>query len=184
MSNIADLVKTVKDFIKNQNASLEMSTLDGTQVITFYVMTEGDIAVGTKASPDGDFVLSNGWKVKIENGEVTEIEVEVDVPEPEAKNEDGEPQVEEPKQEEVVEGLEEVKQALEVANATIEELQVQLEEANKALNAKNEEFKNIEKDLNEIKNFYSKVNKGASEREELNQKPEEKFDGFRFKSKK
>ena len=193
MSNLAELVREVKDFLKQKNeAKLVMQTAEGIDV-TFEVFDESEIGVGVKASPDGEFTLSNGYKVKIENGEVTEVEVEVEVPEiPDEegkKNEgegeaagdgegsgEGEGETQEPSE------LEQAQKALEEANALIEQLKSQLAESTSQLEEKSKEIEEIESDLNEIKNFYSKVNAGAQERQE-NNVSQEPTSGFKFKIK-
>lgn len=190
MSNLSQLVQEVKDFLKTKNeAKLTMQTAEGIDV-TFEVFDESEIGVGVKASPDGEFTLSNGYKVKIENGEVTEVEVEVEVPEiPDEegkKNEggegegagegEGEGETQEPSE------LEKAQKALEEANALIEQLKSQLAESTSQLEEKSKEIEEIESDLNEIKNFYSKVNAGAQERQE-NNVSQEPTSGFKFKIK-
>lgn len=183
MSNLSQLVQEVKDFLKTKNeAKLTMQTAEGIDV-TFEVFDESEIAVGVKASPDGEFTLSNGYKVKIVNGEVTEVEVEVEVPEiPDEegkKNEGGEGEGAgegEPSE------LEQAQKALEEANALIEQLKSQLAESTSQLEEKSKEIESIESDLNEIKNFYSKVNAGAQERQE-NNVSQEPTSGFKFKIK-
>ena len=187
MSNLSELVREVKAFLRQKNeAKLVMQTAEGVDV-TFEVFDESELAVGVKASPDGEFTLSNGYKVKIENGEVTEVEVEVEVPEiPDEeeegkKNEGGEGEGEGAGEGETQEPsepseLEQAQKALEEANALIEQLKSQLEE-------KSKEIESIETDLQEIKNFYTSVQNGAQERPEISSSNEPTTTGFKFKIK-
>ncbi len=191
MSNLSKLVEEVKSFLRQKNeAKLTMQTAEGIDV-TFEVFDESEIGVGVKASPDGEFTLSNGYKVKIVDGEVTEVEVEVEVPE--IPGEEG-------KKNEGVEGegegsgegegggegepseLEQAKKALEEANALIEELKSQLAESTSQLDEKSKEIESIEADLQEIKNFYTSVQNGAQERQEISA-TNEPTTGFKFKIK-
>ena len=192
MSNLSKLVEEVKSFLKQKNeAKLVMQTAEGIDV-TFEIFDESEIGVGVKASPDGEFTLSNGYKVKIENGEVTEVEVEVEVPEIPGeegkKNEGGEGEgagegeASETSEPTEPSELEQAKKALEEANALIEQLKSQLAESTSQLEEKSKEIESIESDLNEIKNFYSKVNAGAQERQE-NNVSQEPTTGFKFKIK-
>ena len=192
MSNLSKLVEEVKSFLKQKNeAKLVMQTAEGIDV-TFEIFDESEIGVGVKASPDGEFTLSNGYKVKIENGEVTEVEVEVAVPEIPGeegkKNEGGEGEgtgegeASETSEPTEPSELEQAKKALEEANALIEQLKSQLAESTSQLEEKSKEIESIESDLNEIKNFYSKVNAGAQERQETNVN-QEPTSGFKFKIK-
>ena len=65
--------------------ALELTDANG---VTITVEREdGEIQVGDKASPDGEFVLDDGRTIKIENGEITEIK--------EAEPTEDEPSVEE-----------------------------------------------------------------------------------------
>ena len=94
MSNLSKLVQEVKALIKNEEPTVVMHTEDENIDVTFFVATEGEIAPGVKAEPDGTFTLSNGVKVTIENGEVVSLEAEVEVPDSVIegqKNEEGEP---------------------------------------------------------------------------------------------
>ena len=182
MSNLSKLVQEVKALIKNEEPTVVMHTEDENIDVTFFVATEGEIAPGVKAEPDGTFTLSNGVKVTIENGEVVSLEAEVEVPDSVIegqKNEEGEPS-QEPAPQEPTE-LEKTKQALAEAQALIDELQAKIAESNSELEKKSTEIQQIESDLEEIKNFYSAVNKEVSERQES--KPEQKGEGFKFKLK-
>lgn len=194
MSNLLQLVQEVKDFLKQKNeAKLTMQTAEGIDV-TFEVFDESEIGVGVKASPDGEFTLSNGYKVKIENGEVTEVEVEVEVPEiPDEegkKNEggegegsgEGEGEASETSEPSEPSELEQAQKALEEANALIEQLKSQLAESTSQLEEKSKEIEEIESDLQEIKNFYTSVQNGAQERPEISSQ-NEPTTGFKFKIK-
>lgn len=48
--------------------------------VVFEVNDESEIVIGTKATPDGEYTFANGKTIKVENGEVSEISVEVEVP--------------------------------------------------------------------------------------------------------
>lgn len=188
MSNLAELVKEVKDFLQKKNeAKLTMQTAEGIDV-TFEVFDESEIGVGVKASPDGEYTLSNGYKVKIVDGEVTEVEVEIEVPEiPDEegkKNEGGEGEGEGAGEGEPTEPseLEKTQKALEEANALIEQLKSQLAESTSQLDEKSKEIESIEADLQEIKNFYTSVQNGAQERQEISTTNEPEI-GFKFKIK-
>ena len=190
MSNLSQLVQEVKDFLKQKNeAKLTMQTAEGIDV-TFEVFDESEIAVGVKASPDGEFTLSNGYKVKIVDGEVTEVEVEIEVPEiPDEegkKNEggegEGEGETQEPSEQTEPSELEKTQKALEEANALIEQLKSQLAESTSQLEEKSKEIESIESDLQEIKNFYTSVQNGAQERPEISSS-NEPTTGFKFKIK-
>lgn len=213
MSNLKKLVNEIKALIKNEDLSeigkLVLSDVNGTEVV-FEVATLEDIHVGTKASPDGEFIFIDNMKVKIENGEVVEVIREIEVPEEVVdqvkdaiKNEDGEPAQEpaqEPEQEPAPEQepepepssepdekdklIEELQTKVSELTGQLEAITSQLQEATKSAEEKQAEIEEVSNELSEIKNFYTKVT-GEASRSSVTVEPQktEKFEGFRFSRK-
>lgn len=205
MSNLKKLVNEIKSLIKNEEVSeigkLVLSDVNGTEVV-FEEATLEDIHVGTKASPDGEFVFIDNMKVKIENGEVVEVTREIEVPEEvvnqvaeEIKNEGGEPE-QEPAQEPAPEPepssepdekdklIEELQTKVSELTGQLEAITSQLQEATKSAEEKQAEIEEVSNELSEIKNFYTKVT-GEASRSSVTVEPQktEKFEGFRFSRK-
>lgn len=161
-----------RDLVMKNEAFVEKFTVDNEPVI-FQVAEEAQIGVGTFASPDGEFLFSDGVKVKIENGVVVEIEtpeVEIEkeeeiveeVVEPVVNEEVVEEKVEKEVVEEKVEDPEEVvilKDRIVELEAKVAELESKLVEKDKEIEEKEGE---IEKKEEEIKEAEMVMNNYAS----------------------
>ena len=73
--NLKQMVKNVKNYVKMASkgeAFIELFDVEDNSVI-FGVPTLDDIQVGVPASPDGEFIFSDGMKIVISGGVVTEM---------------------------------------------------------------------------------------------------------------
>ena len=73
--NLKQMVKNVKNYVKMASkgeAFIELFDVEDNSVI-FEVPTIDDIKVGVPASPDGEFIFSDGMKIVISGGAVTEM---------------------------------------------------------------------------------------------------------------
>ena len=157
--NLKQMVKNVKNYVKMASkgeAFIELFDVEDNSVI-FEVPTIDDIQVGVPASPDGEFIFSDGMKIVISGGVVTEMvkpttEEEVVETETEgkgkAKGEEEIPSNEKDKE------IEELKQM-------VSDLKSQLEELKKNVVEKDSTIEEAEKELEEIKNFYVDLNKSS-----------------------
>ena len=155
--NLKQMVKNVKNYIKMASkgeAFIELFDVEDNSVI-FEVPTIDDIQVGVPASPDGEFIFSDGMKIVISGGAVTEMvkpttEEEV-IPSDEKDKAKGEGEI--PSDEKDKE-IEELKQM-------VSDLKAQLEELKKNVVEKDSTIEEAEKELEEIKNFYVDLNKSS-----------------------
>lgn len=205
MSKLTELVNEIKNLIKNEGvepeiAKLELADVNGTTVV-FEAATLDDISVGVKASPDGEFQFIDGLKVKVEGGEVVEVEREIEVPEEqmeamkeamkgEGEGEGGEQPSEQSETSEPGEPdekdklIEELQSKIGELTAQLEAMTSQLQEVTKSAEEKQAEIDEISVELGEIKNFYSKVN-GDSSRSSIDVESQKgtKYEGFKFSRK-
>ena len=73
--NLKQMIKNVKNYVKMASkgeAFIELFDVEDNSVI-FEVPTIDDIQVGVPASPDGEFIFSDGMKIVISGGVVTEM---------------------------------------------------------------------------------------------------------------
>lgn len=155
--NLKQMVKNVKNYIKMASkgeAFIELFDVEDNSVI-FEVPTIDDIKVGVPASPDGEFIFSDGMKIVISGDAVTEMvkpatEEEV-IPSDEKDKTKGEGEI--PSDEKDKE-IEELKQM-------VSDLKSQLEELKKNVVEKDSTIEEAEKELEEIKNFYVDLNKSS-----------------------
>ena len=155
--NLKQMVKNVKNYVKMASkgeAFIELFDVEDNSVI-FGVPTIDDIQVGVPASPDGEFIFSDGMKIVISGGAITEMvkpTTEEEVVETEAegktKGEEEIPSDEKDKE------IEELKQM-------VSDLKAQLEELKKNVVEKDSTIEEAEKELEEIKNFYVDLNKSS-----------------------
>ena len=157
------LVKNVKNYIKMSTkgeAFIELFDVEDNSVI-FEVPTIDDIQVGVPASPDGEFIFSDGMKVVIEGGLVTVLEKPVIEEKPEevvetiegkTKGEGEEINIEEMPEDEKDKKIAELEQ-------TVSDLKEQVEKLQKDVTEKEDVIEEAEKELEEIKNFYTELNK-------------------------
>lgn len=182
---IKQLVEDIKKHVKRLalNADfIELFDVDN-NTVTFYVADQNAIVEGVEATPDGEFLFSDGTKIVIEGGKVVSVEAPVEEAiEEEIKKEEiveNEEVVEEEeikKEEEIVEEPKEDKDArIAELEAEVEKLKSDLEAEKAAVTEKEEEIKEIEEDLKEIQNFYTKVKKQAAEREIKSEQPQREF---------
>lgn len=155
--NLKQMVKNVKNYVKMASkgeAFIELFDVEDNSVI-FEVPTIDDIKVGVPASPDGEFIFSDGMKIVISGGAVTEMvkpatEEEVVETETEGKTK-GEEEI--PADEKDKE-IEELKQM-------VSDLKSQLEELKKNVMEKDSTIEEAKNELEEIKNFYVDLNKSS-----------------------
>ena len=155
--NLKQMVKNVKNYIKMASkgeAFIELFDVEDNSVI-FGVPTIDDLQVGVPASPDGEFIFSDGMKIVISGGAVTEMvkptteeEVVETETEGKAKGEEEIPADEKDKE------IEELKQM-------VSDLKAQLDELKKNVVEKDSTIEEAEKELEEIKNFYVDLNKSS-----------------------
>ena len=155
--NLKQMVKNVKNYIKMASkgeAFIELFDVEDNSVI-FEVPTIDDIQVGVPASPDGEFIFSDGMKIVISGGAVTEMvkpsTEEEEIPSDEKDKTKGEGEI--PSDEKDKE-IEELKQM-------VSDLKSQLEELKKNVVEKDSTIEEAEKELEEIKNFYVDLNKSS-----------------------
>ena len=157
--NLKQMVKNVKNYVKMASkgeAFIELFDVEDNSVI-FEVPTIDDIQVGVPASPDGEFIFSDGMKIVISGGAVTEIvkpttEEEVVETETEGKGK--------AKGEEEIPSDEKDKKIVELEQM-VSDLKAQLEELKKNVVEKDSTIEEAEKELEEIKNFYVDLNKSS-----------------------
>ena len=155
--NLKQMVKNVKNYVKMASkgeAFIELFDVEDNSVI-FEVPTIDDIKVGVPASPDGEFIFSDGMKIVISGGAVTEMvkptTEEEEIPSDEKDKAKGEEEI--PSDEKDKE-IEELKQM-------VSDLKAQLEELKKNVVEKDSTIEEAEKELEEIKNFYVDLNKSS-----------------------
>ena len=155
--NLKQMVKNVKNYIKMASkgeAFIELFDVEDNSVI-FEVPTIDDIKVGVPASPDGEFIFSDGMKIVISGGAVTEMV------KPTTEEEVVEPGVEgKTKGEEEIPADEKDKKIVELEQM-VSDLKAQLEELKKNVVEKDSTIEEAEKELEEIKNFYVDLNKSS-----------------------
>lgn len=159
--NLKQMVKNVKNYIKMASkgeAFIELFDVEDNSVI-FEVPTIDDIKVGVPASPDGEFIFSDGMKIVISGGAVTEMvkpttEEEVVKTETETETEG------KAKGEEEIPADEKDKKIVELEQM-VSDLKSQLEELKKNVVEKDSTIEEAEKELEEIKNFYVDLNKSS-----------------------
>ena len=157
--NLKQMVKNVKNYVKMASkgeAFIELFDVEDNSVI-FEVPTIDDIKVGVPASPDGEFIFSDGMKIVISGGVVTEMvkpttEEEVVETETEGKGK--------AKGEEEIPSDEKDKKIVELEQM-VSDLKAQLEELKKNVVEKDSTIEEAEKELEEIKNFYVDLNKSS-----------------------
>lgn len=159
--NLKQMVKNVKNYIKMASkgeAFIELFDVEDNSVI-FEVPTIDDIKVGVPASPDGEFIFSDGMKIVISGGVVTEMvkpttEEEVVKTETETETEG------KTKGEEEIPSDEKDKKIVELEQM-VSDLKAQLEELKKNVVEKDSTIEGAVKELEEIKNFYVDLNKSS-----------------------
>lgn len=185
--NLKKLVRSVKNYIKMASkgeAFVELFDVEDNSVV-FEAPTVDDIQVGTPATPDGEFLFTDGSKIIIEGGVVTAIEKPATVEE-EVKVEEkpvNEVKVEEkPAAEEVK--VEESKKDAKIAEleAQVAKLMEEIESLKGDIAEKDGTIKEAEKELGEIQNFYVALNKSQLGLRSSEVKPEEGM-SFSFKKK-
>ena len=155
--NLKQMVKNVKNYVKMASkgeAFIELFDVEDNSVI-FEVPTIDDIKVGVPASPDGEFIFSDGMKIVISGGVVTEMvkpTTEEEVVETEAEGKT--------KGEEEIPADEKDKKIVELEQM-VSDLKSQLEELKKNVVEKDSTIEEAEKELEEIKNFYVDLNKSS-----------------------
>ena len=157
--NLKQMVKNVKNYVKMASkgeAFIELFDVEDNSVI-FEVPTIDDIQVGVPASPDGEFIFSDGMKIVISGGAVTEMvkpSTEEEVVETEAEGKG------KTKGEEEIPSDEKDKKIVELEQM-VSDLKAQLEELKKNVEEKDSTIEGAEKELEEIKNFYVDLNKSS-----------------------
>lgn len=157
--NLKQMVKNVKNYVKMASkgeAFIELFDVEDNSVI-FGVPTIDDIQVGVPASPDGEFIFSDGMKIVISGGVVTEMvkpATEEEVVETETEGKGKAKGEEEIPADEKDKEIEELKQM-------VSDLKAQLEELKKNVVEKDSTIEEAEKELEEIKNFYVDLNKSS-----------------------
>ena len=179
--NLKKLVRSVKNYIKMASkgeAFVELFDVEDNSVV-FEAPTIDDIQVGTPATPDGEFLFTDGSKIVIEGGVVTAIEKPVTVEEKPVN----EVKVEEkPAAEEVK--VEESKKDAKIVEleAQVAKLMEEIESLKGDIAEKDGTIKEAEKELGEIQNFYVALNKSQLGLRSSEVKPEEGM-SFSFKKK-
>ena len=157
--NLKQMVKNVKNYVKMASkgeAFIELFDVEDNSVI-FEVPTIDDIKVGVPASPDGEFIFSDGMKIVVSGGVVTEMvkpTTEEEVVETEAEGKG------KAKGEEEIPSDEKDKKIVELEQM-VSDLKAQLEELKKNVVEKDSTIEEAEKELEEIKNFYVDLNKSS-----------------------
>lgn len=157
--NLKQMVKNVKNYIKMASkgeAFIELFDVEDNSVI-FEVPTIDDIKVGVPASPDGEFIFSDGMKIVISGGVVTEMvkpTTEEEIPETETEGKG------KTKGEEEIPADEKDKKIVELEQM-VSDLKAQLEELKKNVVEKDSTIEGAVKELEEIKNFYVDLNKSS-----------------------
>lgn len=155
--NLKQMVKNVKNYIKMASkgeAFIELFDVEDNSVI-FEVPTIDDIQVGVPASPDGEFIFSDGMKIVISGGAVTEMvkptTEEEEIPSDEKDKTKGEGEIPSDEKDKKIVELEQM----------VSDLKAQLEELKKNVEEKDSTIEGAEKELEEIKNFYVDLNKSS-----------------------
>ena len=155
--NLKQMVKNVKNYIKMASkgeAFIELFDVEDNSVI-FEVPTIDDIKVGVPASPDGEFIFSDGMKIVISGDVVTEMvkptTEEEEIPSDEKDKTKGEGEIPSDEKDKKIVELEQM----------VSDLKAQLEELKKNVEEKDSTIKGAEKELEEIKNFYVDLNKSS-----------------------
>lgn len=155
--NLKQMVKNVKNYIKMASkgeAFIELFDAEDNSVI-FEVPTIDDIKVGVPASPDGEFIFSDGMKIVISGGAVTEMvkptTEEEEIPSDEKDKAKGEEEIPSDEKDKKIVELEQM----------VSDLKAQLEELKKNVVEKDSTIEEAEKELEEIKNFYVDLNKSS-----------------------
>ena len=155
--NLKQMVKNVKNYVKMASkgeAFIELFDVEDNSVI-FEVPTIDDIQVGVPASPDGEFIFSDGMKIVISGGAVTEMvkptTEEEEIPSDEKDKTKGEGEIPSDEKDKEIEELKQV----------VSDLKAQLEELKKNVVEKDSTIEEAEKELEEIKNFYVDLNKSS-----------------------
>lgn len=155
--NLKQMVKNMKNYVKMASkgeAFIELFDVEDNSVI-FEVPTIDDIKVGVPASPDGEFIFSDGMKIVISGGVVTEMvkpTTEEEVVETEAEGKT--------KGEEEIPSDEKDKKIVELEQM-VSDLKAQLEELKKNVVEKDSTIEEAKNELEEIKNFYVDLNKSS-----------------------
>lgn len=155
--NLKQMVKNVKNYVKMASkggAFIELFDVEDNSVI-FEVPTIDDIKVGVPASPDGEFIFSDGMKIVISGGAVTEMvkptTEEEEIPSDEKDKTKGEGEIPSDEKDKKIVELEQM----------VSDLKAQLEELKKNVEEKDSTIEGAEKELEEIKNFYVDLNKSS-----------------------
>ena len=155
--NLKQMVKNVKNYVKMASkggAFIELFDVEDNSVI-FEVPTIDDIQVGVPASPDGEFIFSDGMKIVISGEVVTEMvkptTEEEEIPSDEKDKAKGEEEIPSDEKDKKIEEL----------NQMVSDLKAQLEELKKNVEEKDSTIEETEKELEEIKNFYVDLNKSS-----------------------
>ena len=155
--NLKQMVKNVKNYIKMASkgeAFIELFDVEDNSVI-FEVPTIDDIQVGVPASPDGEFIFSDGMKIVISGDVVTEMvkptTKEEEIPSDEKDKTKGEGEIPSDEKDKKIGELEQM----------VSDLKAQLEELKKNVVEKDSTIEEAEKELEEIKNFYVDLNKSS-----------------------
>ena len=155
--NLKQMIKNVKNYIKMASkgeAFIELFDVEDNSVI-FEVPTIDDIQVGVPASPDGEFIFSDGMKIVISGGAVTEMvkpsTEEEEIPSDEKDKTKGEGEIPSDEKDKKIEELKQM----------VSDLKAQLEELKKNVVEKDSTIEEAEKELEEIKNFYVDLNKSS-----------------------
>ena len=155
--NLKQMVKNVKNYIKMASkgeAFIELFDVEDNSVI-FEVPTIDDIQVGVPASPDGEFIFSDGMKIVISGDVVTEMvkptTKEEEIPSDEKDKTKGEGEIPSDEKDKKIVELEQM----------VSDLKAQLEELKKNVVEKDSTIEEAEKELEEIKNFYVDLNKSS-----------------------
>ena len=155
--NLKQMVKNVKNYVKMASkgeAFIELFDVEDNSVI-FEVPTIDDIQVGVPASPDGEFIFSDGMKIVISGDVVTEMvkptTEEEEIPSDEKDKTKGEGEIPSDEKDKKIVELEQM----------VSDLKAQLEELKKNVVEKDSTIEEAEKELEEIKNFYVDLNKSS-----------------------
>ena len=155
--NLKQMVKNVKNYVKMASkgeAFIELFDVEDNSVI-FGVPTIDDIQVGVPASPDGEFIFSDGMKIVISGGAVTEMvkptTEEEEIPSDEKDKAKGEEEIPSDEKDKKIVELEQM----------VSDLKAQLEELKKNVVEKDSTIEEAGKELEEIKNFYVDLNKSS-----------------------
>ena len=157
--NLKQMVKNVKNYVKMASkgeAFIELFDVEDNSVI-FEVPTIDDIQVGVPASPDGEFIFSDGMKIVISGGVVTEMVK----PDTEEEAVETETEVEGKTKGEGEIPSDEKDKKIEELNQMVSDLKAQLEELKKNVVEKDSTIEEAKNELEEIKNFYVDLNKSS-----------------------